>query len=447
MTSKRKLTGDTQTLALFENPLAEIYKKPVQVSQMFVHNGVMTGQQLKAWNGLLKNATEQNDIHINSGGDSSRSPLKVFNIPRVKLMELMGYNNTNRKPFKDALKEMQRLTAEWDVLKKDGQNLWASCVLLPFVAIDNEFVSYSFYEPIQPMLFKSTLYSHLNYDIQKKLKSDAAIKLYDWVSRYRTNPSQLTSKEDWVFWRMVVHGEVKADSYLNEYKLFKRDKLLPGIKEINEISDLLVELLEDREGSKRVKKLQFRVKEKPKFPVQNALPVSEGTAFDLKGELTKLGISNHYFNKLKNSFDENIIVANIDYLKARLSETSKDTIKNKGAYLIAACESNYAGNLNKAASVPPKQSAESNVKSILSHINKKRNDDALRMFEEMSIQEQDSLVAKYNSQDIIEDARIPMEQSKRLNRHLIPFYAWLALDTWGQPTPEEIIEFTLQRTL
>ena len=436
----KKQAEDQFTLQLFNTPVADIYKKPVQVSQMLVHKGIMTGYQAKGWNLLLKNAKEQNDTIIASG--NVRKPEDTFRIDRITLMEHMGYTSTNRKPFKEALKAMQSLQASWDVLKQDGNNIWESCVLIPYIRIDNEFVYYSFTPQIKPMLFESKIYSQLDLEQQKKLKFDAAIRLYDWVSRYKTNPSNLTAKHEWAFWRHVIYGEIDENSYLTEYKVFKRDKLVPAINEINKETELLLKLIEDREGTRSIKTLQFQILEKPKTVVEDPKCIDVPGDLDLNKELDDLGISKHYVAKLRKAFTKNLILANIIYLKDRLNNSTTNTIKNKGAYLVSACESNYAG-YKPTIIEDHVNDSEQNAQDILSQFNRNRTDLAMQMFREMNNSQTYELIESYNSTDISNEAKIPENPEERLNRHMIPFYSWLAIKTWGEPTHQEIIEFTL----
>lgn len=76
----------------------------------------------------------------------------------------------------------------------------------------------------------------------------------------------MTNEAPWQKWRWVVHGHVEDDSVLQEYKYFKKRKLMNALAEINALSDLNIELIETREGSRRVKNLQFRVTKKEHYP-------------------------------------------------------------------------------------------------------------------------------------------------------------------------------------
>lgn len=441
--------SDQFSLNLFSSPENEIYKKPVQATQMIVKNGMMTGQQLLAWNALLKNAKEQSDLSRLVKKSSEKQ--KTFRISRTDLMEKMGYLSTNKKPFKDALLKMQDLKATWDVLNHDGNDTWVSCVLLPFVAIDNDHVHYSFVEHIEPMLFESVIYHKLNLGMQRRLKLDSSIRLYDWISRYRTNPSHLSNVADVDFWRRVIHGPISETSYMNEYKIFKRDKLTPAIEEISQKTDLLVELIEDRDGSRKVKYLQFLVKEKPRFHNEETNETSDSSdedinsTFDLNKALAEIGLSSYYKKKLIAKFTSEIIQANIIYTLKRINDTKQDPLLNIGAYLESACERNFAGASslieNERESKKPKVDK---VGEIILEINRQRTTHANAMFNEMGVEEQSQNLSKYNAQVVDKEVVVPMELKKRMNRHLIPFYAWLALETWGDPTPQEIVEFTLK---
>lgn len=444
--STRKRDKDNYTLALFNgSPTGtDMFKKSVQATQMIVQNGEMTGQQLLAWNILVKNAKKQKDYYENRGIERKDSE-KTYTISRAELMERMDYKSTNRKPFKQALLNMQNIKVSWDVLNPSGGEMWASCVLLPYVACNNDTVTYSFVNHIEPMLFESPIYSHIDLAIQKSLNLDASKKLYDWISRYRTNPSHLTNKDPWGLWRQIVHGNTLDDSYTKEYKIFKRDKLKPALAEINEISDLIVELIEDKEGTRSVKTLQFKVHEKPKFSTETEeKQAATQPKFHLDKELAKLNITSYYKKKILASFDEATILANIKYTLARLKKNDTE-INNQGAYLMAACQGKY-GTEEVEDKAKTNDTAGLDVDNILAEINKQRVTDVIRMFAEMNETEQRKHINLYNETQTDKLSKVPLDIFKRKNFHLIPFHSWLATYTWGEPTAKEIIAFTLKKS-
>lgn len=442
----KKIT-DQHSLSLFGGHATDIFKKPVQASQMIIQNDVITGQQLLAWNILVKNAKEQNDLWKRDP-QLIRHSERIYRISRKDLMLRMGYRSTNRKPFKQALLKMQDIKATWDVLGTDNENQWASCVLLPFVQCDGDSVTYAFVGHIEPMLFESAMYSKLDLIIQRNLKLDASRKLYDWLNRYRTNPSHLSNKDTWTFWKKVIHGNVDENSYTKEYKIFKRDKLKPAISEINQVADLIIELIEDKDGTRGVKFLQFKVYEKPKFRSDQAEnSITSKLNIEIALEFSKLEISNHYQRKILAEYSHALINANIQYTLTRL-KNNPNSIKNHGAYLIAACAANYA-EFRPDTTERSSSDQDTNQRSIeiMEAIHRERNIEAEKMFMEMYSPDQEELIERYNQLTLLEEAKIPVNPIHRSNRHLIPFYGWLAKQTWGDPNPQEIIEYTLQNKM
>jgi plasmid replication initiation protein len=440
----QKRRTDQYSLSLFGGHATDIFKKPVQASQMIVQNDVMTGQQLLAWNILVKNAKEQKDLWKRDP-QILRHTERTYRISRKELMLRMGYRSTNRKPFKQALLKMQDIKATWDVLGTDNDHQWASCVLLPFVQCDEESVTYAFVGHIEPMLFESAMYSKLDLIIQRNLKLDASRKLYDWLNRYRTNPSHLSNKDTWIFWRKIIHGNVDENSYTKEYKIFKRDKLKPAIQEINQIADLIIELIEDKDGTRGVKFLQFKVHEKPKFTENQDPRANLGTvSLQIEKEFSKLQVSDYFQKKILTEFAQPLIIANIQYTLSRI-KNNPNSIKNQGAYLLAACKANFAEFHSEAATklVPVNDISEQSQK-IMVAIHQARSTQAESMFKEMPSSDQEKLSERYNQLASLEEEKIPFHMSKRLNRHLIPFYGWLAKQTWGDPDAQEIIQYTLQ---
>jgi hypothetical protein len=256
----------------------------------------------------------------------------------------------------------------------------------------------------------------------------------------------LSNKDTWLFWKNILQGAVDENTYNKEYKIFKRDKLKPAIKEINEISDLIIELIEDKDGTRGVKFLQFKVKEKPRFESETEeKKASKAVKIDINKEFAKLKVSAYIKKKLLATYTEPLIIANINYMLELLK--TKDDIKNQGAYLSAACQANYAKFDPRAeVKVEEKIDSVSQSKIILDAIHRDRNLEAEKMFNEMLHEEQIKAISEYNDSVSLSEEIIPEDPSKRGNRHLKPFYSWLAKQTWGDPSPEEIIRYALRST-
>ena len=424
--------GTQMALALLFEQQPEILKKPVQAIHMAITGGIQSKTQRLAFNAMLKHALEEH-------AKNSALETETYSISREDLMRIIGYSSPNRKHLKDALMQMQKLTVQWDILRKDGDPLWASCVLLPFVAFDRDRVFYSYAPQIKPMLFDSKIYARLDLRIQRIFRLDSAAALYEWVNRFRTNPSKRTNEMPWQDWRWVIYGEIAETSILNEYKIFKRDKLKPAIKEINDKSDLTVELIENRDGSRSVKYLQFIVEEKQMF---RALPDS-----DEKGEWEKrlddLGLALRDRKKIMSTYTIETIDAHWRFTMARVNDKNQPPIKSPGAYLKRALEGNFAPEIVEKAPANGTQNLEA-MRDIQTKFTHTRNAEAEAMFSEMPEADREAVIIEFNKAQESKAMQIPQAADQRTPRYMIPLFAWLATKHWGEPSVQDLFQFAME---
>lgn len=420
-------------LALLFEEKPEILKKPVQAIHMAITGGIQNKTQRLAFNAMLKHALEEHEKNPNAVIDT-------YSISRIELMRIIDYTSPNRKHLKDALTQMQKLTVQWDFLQQDGDAMWASCVLLPFVGFDRDRVYYSYAPQIKPMLFDSKIYARLDLRIQRVFKLDPSAALYEWVNRFRTNPSKLTNEMVWEDWRWVIYGEVNEKSVLNEYKLFKREKLKPAMKEINEKSDLTIELIENKDGGRSVKTLQFRVEEKAIFRLE--APADSGESIEWESRLEEMGIGVRDRKKILSTYPLTFIDATWRFTMTRVADKSQKPIKNIAAYMKRALEGKFAPEVV----LPPPSSPGKDLMSmrnIQTNFIQHRNAEAEAMLKEMPAEDRDAVIAEYNALQPTKATKIPDEIDKRSARFMVPLYAWLAQKHWGEPTPEDVFQFAI----
>jgi len=420
-------------LALLYEQEPEILKKPVQAIHMAITGGIQNKNQRLAFNAMLKHAIEEH------GRDKSKH-VDTYSISRVELMRIINYTSPNRKYLKDTLTAMQKLTVQWDFLKQDGDSVWSSCVLLPFISFDRENIYYSYAPQIKHLLLEPKIYANLDLRIQRAFRLDSSAALYEWVTRFRN--VRYTNEMGWEEWRWVIYGEIGATSVLHQYKIFKRDKLNPAIEEINRTSDLTITLRENRDGGRRVKYLQFTVEEKEIFSPDDDMADDPRAEWDRRLEEFKVSPKDR--KKILASFSVADIEAAFKYTEVRLNDKTKPVLKSPVRYLIRALEGKYAPEAPPAGAAgrPPKDSHHA-MSNIQESFTRRRNDDAQAMFAEMLHADREREIEHYNAQVSSESALVPVLQDARLARHMIPFYSWLAKKTWGEPTPQEIFDFAV----
>lgn len=431
MASKPKASqpGESQYALDFYIPeRQEILKKPVEAVHMSVSGGLLTKTQRVAWNALLKHA------HLLHAKDPN---LKVdtYSIPRRTLMEAIGYTSGNRKHLKVTLTQMQTYKCQWDIHASDGNPLWASCVLLPMVGFDDDFIYWSFAPQIKPLLLDPIKFARLDLAVQRKLKSDSAAALYEYVARYQG--IKKTVSLPWETWRTIIYGTVEPDSMYQEYKMFKRRKLLPAVDEINELSEFVIELVELKNGTRRVTDLMFRIALKEQAKPTLANEPSKKTDILLES----LGLSDIQRKKIVARYTPAQIQAAYDYTMKRDADTSQEKVKDLGAYFRVAIENEYAAVDAESEPESPAPVQSNPMAEIQTAFNSQRTDEATGLFAELNESEQEALLAEYNAEQTSAAAKIPSTRDKRKNRHMIPFYVWYAKRTWGEPSHEELFAF------
>lgn len=223
-----------------------------------VHSSApLTLIQRKSINCLLKNAMMENCIL-----DDVYHSVKISD-----LMVAIGYSKDNRS-FNDDLKQsllsLSELNIKWNVLGKDKRGkVVGQSPYLSGIEIGNGVVRYTFSKEIRDRFFKPHLYAKLDLQYQKNFKMKSSMPLWELVCEDLSIKNVLTTFTAWIkyenfFSLMGIDG----DFYLKNYALFKNKILKPCISEINEKSDVIIELEEKRGPYKRLTDLRFKVTKK-----------------------------------------------------------------------------------------------------------------------------------------------------------------------------------------
>lgn len=425
-------TPKQYNLMLFDNR-PDMLKKPVQAIHMQVSGGVQNKTQRLAWNAMLKNAQKWHAT--NPDKDTN-----IYEITRKELVEMIGYTSTNYKHLRSVLQQMQKLTVEWDILKQDGDSIWASCVMMPLVSFDETKIYYSYESSIKPALFSSKIWALLDLSMQRRLKKDSSTALYEWVARYKDNPSKRTNVMRWEDWRWVIYGPVHDTSILNQYKEFNRDKLKPAIQEINAKTDLNITLLTEYGPNKEVTTLQFIVEKKPAFEVEDT---SKDDALEWDEKLKDLGLTARARKKVLAAYKLDVIEAHYRYTLNRINDKNQEAVRNVSTYFVHAIEQNYASNLIVPKPAPVNH--EDMLKDLEGEFKAERSREAASMFAEMSEEEQEKLISQYNDFQTKKADIIPARDKKRSTAVIVPFYAWLAEKTWGKPSASDVLSYAIQK--
>lgn len=252
-------------------------------------------------------------------------------------------------------RSMAQTIVEWSNVSSDNgrkYSEWGVSSLISHVKLIKDEginqIEWSFSPVIRSEILDPSRYVKLSLDIFSSLNSGTAAALYEICNRYLTNRDGLSSKEEWEWWRPRITGfpdaKYKKDG---EYKTFKRNTLIPAIKEINAVSNIEVELLEFKTG-RFITHIQFSAKlKKP-----SSANVSKEEAI-LDAELLKrivdFGIPEDLATRIYFSTDEESIRTTLTYVEARVS---KGRVESPAALFRDALNKGYGKAEGAKLSIP-----------------------------------------------------------------------------------------------
>ena len=324
---------------------SEYIKKPHRVIQI---EGKLNLIQHKCWNILALNALKKG---IKEGQ-------RKYEISLTEIYKHLGYKAENDKHLKEALVAIMRIVIQGDIINKDGGLDWHAFVLLGHVYVENGVCHYEYTTPVIDLLSNPKQYVKLLIKMQNRFSSSYSLKLYEFLkTKYIEKLGKGTTGELTVeVFRQLMGLE---DGAWLEFKVLKRDLITPAIKEINEKTDLFVEL-ELIKNRQKVVALKFQITENPnkKQNLQGLdLESLDDLDFDndqeiepnngLKIKLEKLGFGENQINKFLKELDQEKVMDSVDYVLMRLEKGA--TIKDLSAYLNTILEMHREGGLDTSA--------------------------------------------------------------------------------------------------
>lgn len=440
MATRRRKTAQAETISnqfgLFPDvELPETYKKAVSAVHMAPKEGPMTLNQYRVFDALLKHAMDQHKI----------DPSRVWYTIKIgDLSEKIGLETSNNTAyFKGLLNDLTTFGVNWDYLVGLNKGEWNASALLAAAKISKGgLLSYHYAENLRELFMKPEIWAWVDFRIMKRLSHAFSAPLYQNVLRYAGLGK--TPKFTVDVWRDLIVGmEWRKGSYA-EYKEFKRAVLKKALDDINLKSDHIFELIEFKEGGRAVSSIQFVISEKVK---QEVLEPSD---LEILTAVTKFGLPLSEARKLLSSNGAAAMEAAVQYVEKRLASKQMPPLENVAAYFRNALKLGYTLDAKSQASgesrrVSPPSSATTSPNDLTALFNADRVRESQRYFLELDPAEQEGLVDRYNSRDISADLKI-VSISKMKKTASTAFFAWLADDTWGVPTSDDLLKFVMTKT-
>lgn len=273
-------------------------------------------------------------------------------------------SGSNRTEVKAILRDIRSIGVDWNVREGD-RDIWKNVGLIEEPGLIDGKGTPTIVTWKLPALIRNRLldprgfFTRISLEMMTRLRSGASIALYEICCQYASNDhgkgeGGLTNRGRIPEWMPRLTGSRKADY---EYKFLKRDVVMPAISEINEITDLRIELVEHKVG-RRVDEIQFRV-----FRKSDGTDASPSTAAtlisqtevqvdnhrsdpmqSLSDRLAALGASSATSTRLLRRFAEDLpyLIRHVDYVEARVRNRAAPPLANKIAFLQKALDHGYA---------------------------------------------------------------------------------------------------------
>ena len=206
--------------------------------------------------------------------------------------------------------------------------------LVSEIKITNEGNGRRLFWSFPPTIFNEVIkpkgYTAINLAIIGQLKSYSAIALYEICSRFKNNPSCLTSLMPPEWWMNAILGSKEADGESKRiWRKYKYRFVKNAVLEINESTDLNIELVEVKEGN-AVSLVRFKVTQKEKAAILKLITL------EIALEAVEIGVSESVIEQmLKSGKSESLIRYALIKTKSRKGDTRLAPVENLNRYFTA----------------------------------------------------------------------------------------------------------------
>lgn len=364
---------------------------------------------------------------------------ETYSRPLQEVLAQIGYNSDNIDALKERLREMRQMAIEWNVDDRK-ETRWGASGLLSTVEIvisktgGWSVVEWTLAPFVRDRVVNTFTYTELSLRIHTQLRGNASIGLYEICSRYKNMPTRMTPAKPWQWWWAQINGEPEAAlSDKMEYRYFYRDTLKKAIVEVNEISNIEVELKLHKKG-KWIDKVQFVVKRKDEAPT---LPNLETDTLSL--ELTALGMLARDARKIISEHPLELIRKTLALMAKRVADPAQPKLRSPAAYFKEALKGRYAEiEATQAAArpvAPPRESLKSLAERARVGIQTRRIEEADKVFKALDAEQMLDLEREFKSQ-----TTVPLFKRSRLAHTAMrkALLEWMADKTWGPISEEQI---------
>lgn len=312
----------------------------IKASPAIQIQGNITHLQRRAWNVLLANAYDE-------------LPNKeIHRVSVAELTEKLGFTSRNQDHLKEMLKALTECLVEWNTLGKDKKQVWGVAALLASAEIEKGICTYAFAPHLRLKLYNPRVYAKLNLRLQNRFSDRHALILwevcfdyFDTARSYGETP--FIPLEKFRELMGVANDKYPAFKTLNQYVI------KPAVKEINTLTNFVVEVEQKRKGRK-VAFLKFKISRLREIlsvePTQESLFPDIEDLPPVANALVQAGVARRKALKIADQEWE-VVDADVPlkdyqdfeaYVAEKIGLAKQATgVKNMGGFIVQAIRENY----------------------------------------------------------------------------------------------------------
>lgn len=422
MTKRRAVVSLANQIPLFASKeVPDAFRKAVEI----LHNkpkAPLSLLQRKLFNALVKHAIE-----------SQPDDRGWWTVSLMDLQEDVGFDSNNREYIKESARALMNIVFEWDVMAPHTKRgTWKASVLFPDVELHPDQLKFQVSSHLRDLMLKPDVYAMIDMSIVRRFRRASSLAIWEFCVRYEKIGR--TAEQDWEMFRDMVLGETADAPTYKEYKYFKSKVLNPSISEINAEANITIELFESKVG-RRVSTIRFEVKRKE----TDGEIIEEGSPdLELLGEMLRLGILQSEARKLLRSYGPQKVRNAVAYTKRRLGDKRADKLERPGAYFRHALQHGYVVDGEAQGTAPSPTKPQAPKVDFRERYIQSQMKLAEGYFGELDHADQGLLIERYNEWQAIPAMRLGKKVGKASEA---AFMRWLAVDLWGEPTSEQLLEF------
>jgi hypothetical protein len=212
---------------------------------------------------------------------------KRHTLPVGILCTMLGFDSKNHDALKRALLKVMSTPISFDLLHDGGKTDWEASPLIAYASIKNGLCSYEYSDWLAGKLANPDIYTLININVQRQFSGGYALALYENCLRFkRTGSTGWISVETW---RRLLGADA---SMYDEFKHFSAEVIKKAVKEINQVSNIIVSPEYKREA-RRVVQIRFLVEDNPQKSMYDTNEDEEQKAIrqsEAFKRLTRLGV-------------------------------------------------------------------------------------------------------------------------------------------------------------